>query len=169
MVPPESAPSYGTTDSSPETKPSLTAVPLPEGLEAELRQLEEWALSNESAAKSDARKLWSLKGLAIVLTIVSAVVSYWKLSDLGALFASLAGALVVLDGLIQPGRMRNAHYQAFFDARELGRDVLRKWKAESPTSASEAKELSKRLLEQIGRENRRIAKALRGVEADRAT
>lgn len=169
MVAPPLNPPYESDEPQDDATEKAVAPEMPKALRDELSGLEGWAKINSKAAQSDSKKYWILKGPAILLATIGALLSYYRYAD-GAMFIGAFGAiLVLLDGILRPGIMRNARYLAYYESRELQASIVAKWKTAILKDSTRPNEIAANLIEELNRERSRISEALKLVEVNQAT
>jgi hypothetical protein len=165
-------PMFSPLDDIPET-PNLVKkaeqIEMPNALRSELESLERWAKANQAAAKKDGLKFWMLKVPTILLTSTASILTFYGLADLAIISGAVGSVLVLLDGVLHPGIMRNARYLAFYESREVQSSIATRWTAASLGGEASAKAAAIALINDIGREKARISGALKRVEAKQAT
>lgn len=142
---------------------------MPKALRNEVNGLESWAKINKKAAESDSKKFWILKGPAIFLSTVGVLLSYYRYTDVAMFTGALGGILVLLDGIIRPGIMRNARYLTFYESRELQASIVARWGVASLKDPASTNEVAAELIEELSKERARISAALKLVEVNQAT
>jgi hypothetical protein len=145
------------------------APEMPKALRDELGGLESWATVNNEAAQSDSKMFWILKGPAILRSAFGVLLSYYRYADGAMLVGTLGGILVLLDGIMRPGIMRNARYLAYFESRELQSSIVAKRKAAVLKDPAATNKVAAELIEELNKERARISAALKLVEVNQAT
>jgi hypothetical protein len=169
MVAPPLNPPYESGKPPDDEAEQSGAPAMPKALRDELSGLESWAKINNKAAQSDSKKFWILKGPAILFSTTGVLLSYYRYAD-GAMFiGAFCAILVLLDGILRPGIMRNARYLAYFESRELQASIVAKWKAAVLKDSAAPNKIAADLIEELSRERTRISAALKLVEVNQAT
>lgn len=135
-------------------------------LEAELRTLSKWGTANSEAAEQDTRSFWYLKAPAVVLALVAALCSHYGNEGVATVATILIGTLIIVDGLLRPGLMRNARFLAFYEARELENRTISTWRAQILLRPLEANAIAAALIQELSAERNRMSAALKLVEAN---
>jgi hypothetical protein len=88
-----------------------------------MSELEEWALSNKRDARWDTISFWALKTPAMAASVGAGVFAYrgWELVPI--VVVAVGSFCILLDGLNPRGKLRNVHWQAFHDLRNLQHDM----------------------------------------------
>ena len=154
-------------------------VPIPEGcsltpeevLAEELKHLEKWAKGNKFDSQLDSIKFWLLKTPAIIISASSGVLAHYHLDSISVVLSGVAGAIILLDGILQPGSLRDVHYLAFFELRSLQDEVVAEWSKSSflegdifARPSKERRVVATTLIERIQQEKKRIGKYLKDKE-----
>ncbi|MGH9473142.1 MAG: hypothetical protein ACRD1M_10410 [Terriglobales bacterium] len=102
---------------------------MPSQLIAFIRGLEPWAKANEADARSDKIRFWSLKGPAILSSVVSAATAAAShIPSFVPVALGLIGSVcVAFDGLVRPGLLFKIHLKAFNEIRDLENSMQSRW------------------------------------------
>ena len=134
---------------------------LPEPLSNVLLELEEWAKKNQREANRNAIAFWLFKGPAIAASGSLIIWDHFGMNGIGVIAGSIAGTLVVIDGLNPRGLLRNAYLRSVHDIRQLENRVMNKWRMRHHHDASET---IRSIIQETQIERERIENHLRDVE-----
>lgn len=137
---------------------------MPNALKDELSQIHRWADENSREASQDSWKFWMLKLPAIVISASSGLTAYLGLSTLGVVSASVASALILIDAVLRPGKLRDVHHLAQFELRTLADEIMGEWSSKVLRNRQEPELIAALLLERIQKERRRVANYLKRTE-----
>jgi hypothetical protein len=150
------------------TSPSeMELESMPAILLLQLQELESWALANRKDSRRDAVRFWVLKIPAVVVASCAGIFAFFSW-EAGAVVASaVASICVLIDGLNPGGALRNAHYQAFYDLRNLQQEMRVQWRIQSWKAKEDdaRNELAAHIIEDSKMEISRIAASLRDAES----
>jgi hypothetical protein len=138
-------------------------------IDAQLSELERWALANLQRDRQQLVRFWLLKGAAFIGASVAAVAAALTAPRVAIGFATLAALCTAIDAAWPSSSFRNAHQRAVQDLRELQNNVKLKWDKvrlahPDPTAPSRiAHALA--LLDHIQSKREEIGKYLGGAEA----
>ncbi len=138
-------------------------------IDAQLAELERWAVANLRRDRQQLLRFWLLKGAAFIGAAVAAVGASLGAINVAIGFATLAALCTAVDAAWPSSSFRNAHQRAVQDLRELQNNVKLKWDKvrlahPEPTAPSRiAHALA--LLDHIQTKREEIGKYLGGAEA----
>ncbi|HKP45568.1 MAG TPA: hypothetical protein VJT50_03150 [Pyrinomonadaceae bacterium] len=104
---------------------------MPEILVSQLRDLEDWAIGNKKDSRNDAIRFWALKIPAIIASVAAGIFAHYKWDAVPLFAGAIASACVLIDGVNPGGALRNAHYKAFYELRELEAEMVTNWRTRS--------------------------------------
>jgi hypothetical protein len=104
---------------------------MPGPLRAQIEAAGKWAEENKAAARYNALRFWALKIPAIIVSAGSGVLTLFHLDTIAVVAAAVASLCVLVDSLNPGGALRNAHYRAYHDLRNLMLEANSKWLAGS--------------------------------------
>ncbi|MEO8165385.1 MAG: hypothetical protein ABI619_08310 [Betaproteobacteria bacterium] len=86
---------------APAANPEMSAAAggMPEELQQQLHELEQWAVANRDDARTDSIAFWSLKVPAIFASASAGVWAHFELTTVSLLAGAVAGACVIVDGV----------------------------------------------------------------------
>jgi len=96
-------------------------------IDAQLGELERWALANIQSDRRQTIRFWLLKGVAFLGAVIAAVSAALEHDRVVIGFASLSALCVAVDAAWPSSSFRNAHQRAVQDLRELENTVKLKW------------------------------------------
>lgn len=110
-------------------KPITAAYAIPDALQQFLGKLEAWAAENQRKALWDRFKFWSFKAIAILAACGSFAMALvnQRLGPAIAVLSGISAICVVLDGILRPGKYRNAHLRAAEGLLDLKEILQRRW------------------------------------------
>lgn len=147
-------------------KPPGRGTNLPREIEHFLDTLEEWAIINQSSAKWDSIKFWSLKVPAIIGASCTGVIASLHLSPtIPAILGTMSAVFVALDGLVRPGVLHSVHTRAFHDIRSLEMSVVHQCSIRR-LEGEDGPRMAAKILGDAEKKRLIIASYLRDVEAD---
>ncbi|MCG8345631.1 MAG: hypothetical protein MI685_10820 [Chlorobiales bacterium] len=138
---------------------------MPDALKRELRKIYHWADDNKKESRRDELKFWALKLPATLIAASSGITSHFDISLISTILASIASVLVVIDGVVRPGKLRDLHHYAHFELCELADEVSSEWSKEVLNGVKAENTIATELMEKIKDQKRRISKYLKQNEA----
>jgi hypothetical protein len=138
-------------------------------IDAQLAELERWAVANARRDRQQLLRFWLLKGAAFIGASVAAVGASLGATNVAIGSATLAALCTAVDAAWPSSSFRNAHQRAVQDLRELQNNVKLKWDKvrlahPEPTAPSRiAHALA--LLDHIQTKREEVGKYLGGAEA----
>lgn len=105
------------------------AQQMPPDMQQFVEQLGEWAATNESRARRDKLKFWSIKVPVILTVSCSGFIASLQLPSFTPILASLiSGICIAIDGIVRPGQLYSIHKRAAHDIRELQVSMVNQWR-----------------------------------------
>ena len=98
-----------------------------------------------------------------VLSASSGIFSYFQLDTASVIASGVASAIVILDGLLRPGSLRDAHYLAFIELRSLENEIMSEWHRKNLVG-EDSHLIVSILIERIQEERKRISRYLKTKE-----
>lgn len=147
--------------------PSLDSLEeMPANLRNQLADLEAWAVANQRDARNDAIRFWVLKIPAIIASASAGIFAFYEWEVVPLIAGAVASACVLIDGLNPGGALKNAHYKAFFEIRELEVAMQAEWRIESykATTPTEKNALGSSIIRNAERKRGKIAEELKKAE-----
>ena len=135
---------------------------MPEDLRQQLTELEQWAIANQSDARSDAIAFWSLKIPAILASACAGVVAHFDLTTVSVIAGAVASVCVIIDGVHPRGMLRNLHLRAYHDIRILSTNMVVLWR--SRNSGANGDHTARQIIRNAEKERQRIAAYIRDAE-----
>ena len=96
-------------------------------IDAQLGELERWALANLQSDRRQTTRFWLLKGVAFLGSVIAAVAAALEHERLVIVFASISALCVAIDAAWPSSSFRNANQRAVQDLRELENTIKIKW------------------------------------------
>jgi len=138
---------------------------MPDALKQEIRKIYHWADGNKKESKRDELNFWALKLPATLIAASSGITSHFDIPLISTILASIASVLVVIDGVVRPGKLRDLHHYAHFELCELADEISSEWSKEVLNGEKAENSIAAELMEKIREEKRRISKYLKQNEA----
>jgi len=138
----------------------------PEILVEQIRYLEEWAQDNRRDSRRDLIRFWALKIPAILFSASAGALTYFNLQAISIIMGAVASLCVLVDSLNPGGMLRNIHYKAFHDLRQLQHDIKTEWmlNRRRATDAESEHAMCCGIIEKTQPEIKRIANYLKNAE-----
>ena len=138
-------------------------------IDAQIGDLERWALANLHRDRQQLIRFWLLKGLAFVGSVVAVVLAALGHEWVVVGFGVLSALCVAIDAAWPVSSFRNAHQRAVQDLRELENLLMLKWEkvklAHPDPKATQRIAHALQLLDEIQAKREEIGKYLGSVEA----
>jgi hypothetical protein len=144
---------------------------IPEALEVQVLELEDWAVANKRDARWDTISFWALKIPAMAASVGAGVFAYLEWEIVPLVVGAIASLCILVDGLNPRGKLRNVHWQAVHDLRNLQHDMLTNWQTgslrieDTVNKKAEEDNLAADIIEGAQAERKRIATYLKDAEA----
>ena len=139
---------------------------MPRVLRHRLDYLEKWALQNKEEARTDMIRFWRFKIPTILGAAAAPLIAYFSTSAgwalIGIIIGGLAAAFALIDGIYPSGILRNVHYRAYHELRELQQVTEIRW--ETYYQGPQSENLVQELLETILKKVEEIAKYIKEAE-----
>ena len=129
VQPARSDPPANSAEPEPINTEGLTAGAFaPEvAIDAQLGELERWALANLQSDRRQTTRFWLLKGIAFLGAVIAAVSAALEHDRVVIVFASISALCVAIDAAWPTSSFRNANQRAVQDLRELENTIKIKW------------------------------------------
>jgi hypothetical protein len=138
-------------------------------IDAQIGDLERWALANLQRDRQQLIRFWLLKGLAFIGSVVAVVLAALGHEWVVVGFGILSALCVAIDAAWPVSSFRNAHQRAVQDLRELENLLMLKWEkvklAHPDPKATQRIAHALQLLDEIQAKREEIGKYLGSVEA----
>jgi hypothetical protein len=141
---------------------------MPEALQHEIAEIEQWAESNSRDERNDNLKFWALKIPAILVSASSGLFAFFQWKVAGLIGGAIAGACVAIDGALRAGTLRGVHRRAVFDLRMLEEDIHSEWRTASLRKEFDPREVAAELIASAQKRKRVVAEYLRAAETGQA-
>ena len=96
-------------------------------IDAQIEDLEAWALANLSRDRREKLRFWVLRGIAFLGATGAAVAAGFAVGKVAIALAGLAALAVAIDAAWPSGAFKNAHQRAVYDLRELQNTLKLRW------------------------------------------
>jgi hypothetical protein len=143
-----------------------------EAIDAQIVDLERWALANERRERAETARFWILRGTAFLSAVGAGICAALAFARTSVVLAGAAALFVAIDAAWPGGGSRNPYRRAVYDLRSLQGTVRLRWDKvrlayPNPTGAKRiAHALA--LLDAIQSKREDIGKYLGSAEASRA-
>ena len=138
-------------------------------IDAQIGDLERWALANLHRDRQQMMRFWLLKGLAFVGSVVVVVLAALGHDWVVLAFAALSALCVAVDAAWPMSSFRNARQRAVQDLRELENLLMLKWEkvklAHPDPKSTQRIAHALQLLDEIQAKREEIGKYLGSVQA----
>ena len=114
----------------------------------------------------DAVRFWLLKIPAIIGAASAGIFAFYQWEVAPLVIGGVASACVLIDGLNPGGALRNAHYKAFYELRELQGSMVTMWRVEQhkATTPQAQAELASMIIKDSEKKKARISEDLKKAE-----
>jgi hypothetical protein len=98
-----------------------------DAIDAQIADLERWALANERRERNESVRFWILRGTAFVSAVLAAIAGPFEFHRAAIVLAGIAALFVAIDAAWPGASLRNPYRRAVYDLRSLQNTIRLKW------------------------------------------
>jgi hypothetical protein len=98
-----------------------------DAIDAQIADLERWALANERRERAESIRFWILRGSAFLSAVAAAITGSFELTRASIPLAGVAALFIAIDAAWPGASLRNPYRRAVYDLRSLQNTVRLKW------------------------------------------